>query len=218
MLKSGAPHAAVLAAAGEINAGLLVAGALEKDGITKEIFGSTARRVARRVHCPLFLFTEPVVGGTPYRRIAVSTQTDQPTARALDFTLELARRAATEEIHVLHEKNYFDRLASRYASESYEARLARPPAPPELQTFLEGFDFGRAALKIQELEDGEGIAAVEHGRRHQTDLLVYPAPSRPLTFWDRFFNHPVELVLGRLPSALLIHRCPTGQAERGPRA
>jgi nucleotide-binding universal stress UspA family protein len=211
-LRAGRPDEVVREVASTMDADLVVAGALEKEGFAKEIFGSTARRLARRVHCPILLFTEPVVTGTPYQRIAVSTHTDQPTADAITFTLELAKRARTLELHVLHEKDYYDRLAGKFAASEGQRRLATRPSL-ELTTFLESFDFGQTEVKLAELEEGEGLASVAYGKRHRIDLLVYPAPSRPLTFWDRFFNHPLELVLGNLPNALLIHRVKSAPRE-----
>ncbi|MDK2973005.1 MAG: hypothetical protein PWP23_2760 [Candidatus Sumerlaeota bacterium] len=205
LLEDRKPAEAALHAARKANADLVVAGALEKEKLTRELFGSTARQLARKMPLPVMLLTNPRPEGTAYKRLGISTQLDKPTRLAMEFTIDLARRMGTGELHLLRESSYFDRAEKRWSPVQHGGTMTSTSLL-ELQTFAESFDFGTLKLTLAELGEGEGFAAADYGRTQHLDLLVYPSPPRTLTFWDRFFNHSIELVLEHLPHALLIHR------------
>lgn len=205
VLEDRRPAEAALRAARKVDADLVVAGALEKEKLTRELFGSTARQLARKMPMPVMLLTNPRPEGTTYARLGISTQFDKPTRLAMEFTIDLARRTGTEELHLLRESSYFDRAQKRWSPVPHGGTMTSASLL-ELQTFAESFDFGALKLKLAELGEGEGFAAADYGRTQNLDLLVYPSPPRALNFWDRFFNHSIELVLEHLPHALLIHR------------
>lgn len=206
-LRPGATHEVVRDVAASIRADLVLAGALERESLWRELFGSSARRIARKVECPILLLTAPRAEGSRFQRFALMARPDDATADALAYLLPFLRPLPGAELHLLHEKDYFDRLAGRLApGGGRSAAPAMSNALLELEAFVEGFDFGDLALKVVELPEGEAIASVAYVKRHGLDLLVCPAPPRPMTLWDRFANHPLELVLGALPPALLIHR------------
>ncbi|MDZ7371535.1 MAG: universal stress protein, partial [candidate division KSB1 bacterium] len=69
MLREGNPGDELAAAAAELGADLIIAGALAKEGLFKYYLGSVARTLAREAPCSVFLLTEPTVNGHTFQRI-----------------------------------------------------------------------------------------------------------------------------------------------------
>lgn len=213
LVRPGRPDEVVRRAAEELHPQLVVAGALEREGLVEGFFGSVARRIVRKLACSVLLLSDPAPGGNPFRTIALSTQLDQASAHMLQFGLRLAAAVHAERFHVLYEPDFYDRLAGRYheaglPAQEEERRHRRAAHHLQLHAFLEPFQFPDLEVETAVLEGAEGLGAVEYARRHHADLLIYPAPTRPLHFWDRFFHHPAETVMERLPCAVLVHRDP----------
>jgi nucleotide-binding universal stress UspA family protein len=207
----GKPDKVVQDLATQLNPTLVVAGALEKEGFIEGFFGSIARRIVRRVPTSVVLLTEPEAQGNPLQRIVICTRLDDASHRMTGFALNLARRAGARQITVVHESDYFARLALRYGDATMDQRddqrrLWKNDVLHQMSSSLEAYDLSGFELSLEVLEGSEGLESVELAKAVGADLLVYPAPSRPLSFWDRFFHHPTEVVMDRLPCAVLIHR------------
>ncbi|MDX2174932.1 MAG: universal stress protein [Candidatus Sumerlaeia bacterium] len=220
-VRDAAPEDAAAEVAEEVDADLVVAGALEREGLMEGFFGSIARRIARRVPRSVLLLPAPVTGGRPFRTVVVSVAFDDASRAMVAFAAPFARRAGATELHFIYETDSYDRLAGRVrASEgpdpAEEAGLLRAAHLVELRHFIEDLDLSGIEVEVEVLEGAEGLESVDYARRVGADLLVYPAPSRPLRFWDRFLKHPTEVVLERLPCAVLVHRGP-GAPEVSPR-
>lgn len=211
VVRPGRPDEVVRRLAGELHPQLVVAGALEREGLVQGFFGSVARRIVRKVSCSALLFSAPRPEGSSFHTIALSTQLDEASVRMMRFGLFLAAGMGTRRFHVLYEPDFYDRLAGRFReaglpAQQDEARHRRAAHLLQLHAFLEPFHLSGLDVTTAVLEGAEGLEAVEYARDHRADLLIYPAPRRPLHFWDRFFHHPTETVMERLPCAVLVHR------------
>lgn len=218
-IEPGRPADVVRRVAMEHEANLIVAGALEKEGVIEGLFGSVARRIVRKAPCSVLLLTEPFPTRSQFHRMVISAQLSAAGSRMIRFALDFARRLQTHSLHVVYEPNYFENLASRYE------RKSLTPVPEDdaaygvgtlirLQSYLEEFDFAGLEVVSRILEGAEGLESVEYARGANADLLVFPAPSRPLGFWDRFFHHPTEHVLEKLPCSVLIYREMEGRGKK----
>ncbi len=211
LIREGSPHAVVAAVAEELGPDLVLAGALEREGLVEGLFGSVARRIVRSVPRSVLLITQPVREGSPFRDAVVSVAFDEASRAMLEFAIPFLRRAGVESIHFVYESDTYDRLAGRVRSaesepELDEAALLRTSLLVQLRAFVGEFDLVGIEVATVVLDGAEGLESVDYARKRDADLLVFPAPARPLRFWDRFLKHPTEVVLERLPCALLLHR------------
>lgn len=211
LIREGGPHAVVAEVAGEEQPDLVLAGALEREGLVEGLFGSVARRIVRRVPRSVLLLTHPVREGSPFRDAVVSVAFDDASRAMLEFAVPFLRRAGARSIHFVYESDTYDRIAGRVRSAESdpdfdEAALLRTSLLVQLRSFVEEFDLSGIAVETLVLDGAEGLESVDHARRVEADILVFPAPARPLRFWDRFLKHPTEVVLESLPCALLLHR------------
>ncbi len=211
IIRAGKPDRVICDVAEEMGVDLIVAGALEKEGLIQGILGSVARRIARYAPCSVLLLTEPDERSEPFQTIVASVQYDEVSSKLVEFALELARRNHTRLLHVVHEYDLYGvhMAAIEGVEDSHGAGdtiLLQTTEELRLTNFVERFDLQGLRLETACLEGREGQESVEYARRHDADLLLLPAPPRPLNIWDRFFNHPTEFILQKLPCALLLYR------------
>ncbi len=210
LIEPGRPDKVIAAMARRIGADMIVAGALEREGLIEAFAGSVARRIARNAPCSVLLITEPRPEGNRLHSIVAAVSMDSASAAMLRFVSNLARRERTEIVHIVSE---YELLGARdsmggIASEDAldHAEQCETAEMLDLKDFVAGFDTSGLKIELACLKGREGSGAVEHARITGADLLVLPAPGRRLTFWDRFFVHPTEFVLQSLPCALLLYR------------
>lgn len=212
LIRPGKPDRVICDAADEVGADLIIAGALEKEGLIQGILGSVARRIARNAQCSVLLLTELDDRPEPFQCIVASVQYDAASAQMIEFALQLVRNNHSRSLHVVHEYDILGlSMAALEASgdtqDSEQALMLKATEEIRLGSFLEQFDLQGVPLETACVEGREGQESVEYARRHNADLLLLPVPSRPLTIWDRFFNHPTEFILQKLPCALMLFRC-----------
>jgi nucleotide-binding universal stress UspA family protein len=206
-IEEGKPEAVIRDAAEALDADLVVAGSLETEGLLTGVFGSVSRRIVRTVPRSVILLTDPLPKGTKLARIVVSVPLSAEAHPVLAFALGLAKRSGAAEVHIVHG---VERLIGRRGGEDEELEFPRSPrakaAEFELGELLAGYD--RTGLQIVPavLPGAEGLETVDYAREHKADLVIFPLPARSLGFWDRFFHHPAEVILERLPCALLFFR------------
>jgi nucleotide-binding universal stress UspA family protein len=206
VIRSGDPSEVLSSEASSQGADLVVAGALEREALLTSLVGSVARRLVRRAPCPVMLL--PVGPGTdePIKTIVASIEADDISGNMLDAAARIGRALGARSFHIVREPEPAERVALRYATLA-ERDAANRRSREELSDLAASRDLSGLRVHVNYLGDAvEGIGGVEYARRVGADLLVFPAPSRPLTFWDRFFSHPTERVLDRLPCRLLVYR------------
>ncbi len=103
--------AEIVAAAEEINAGLIVMGTHGQERLTQLLLGSTTEGVARWAPCPVLAVRQPWISapsalntalGHPFPRILVAVDASEPALAALAAGLEMAHRvgAVVAVVHV----------------------------------------------------------------------------------------------------------------------
>lgn len=214
----GRPADVVRRVAKEHGANLIVAGALEKEGMLEGLFGSVARRIVRKAPCSVLLLTEPFPTQSRFHRMVISVQLTPACGRMIRFAVGFAHHLQTQSLHMVYEPNYFENMASRYEQSTPTPVPDNAPSFAvgtliRLQSYLEEFDFAGLEVVSRIIEGAEGLESVEYARGENADLLVFPAPARPLGFWDRFFHHPTEHVLEKLPCSVLFYRETEGKGK-----
>jgi nucleotide-binding universal stress UspA family protein len=99
VLADGFADDALVDAARELSADLLVTGSHGRRGLGRLLLGSTAERVVRAAHCPVLVgrgATDTADRG--YHRIVVATDFSEAAERGLDLALEVAAADATVDL------------------------------------------------------------------------------------------------------------------------
>ncbi len=209
LIRPGRADAVICRAAAEIDADLIVAGALERESAVRSLLGSTARNVARRAPCSVFLLLaggEPFV---PWGRVVARIDLDAAARELLDLSLALAGHGA--ELHLVHE----------YSLPGLEHEMHRPAAAQESMAYadhgyaearmllgnvLEPLDLTRFSVTTQCVRGRNSVEVIRYADAVSADLLVLPAPRRRMGWLDRFFGNPMESVLDTLPCSVLLFR------------
>ena len=194
----------------EVNADLVVAGALEKEGAVTYLLGSVARNLARRAPSSVLLLTSPQKESPGFRQIVVAVQYDDAAADMVRFALDFARREAASAIHIVSEYALSglrgamtDGLDMREAAQVRSS--TRAVESLRLATFLEDIDCSGVRLVTTTLEGRAGWEASQYARRIRADLMVAAAP-RHTGLLGRLFQHGIEYAFEELPCALYLYR------------
>jgi nucleotide-binding universal stress UspA family protein len=206
LLRSGDPADVLIGAAEEEQADLLVTGALETERMIQRIFGSVARKVARRATCPVLLLPLNVNIIPRLDRVVLGVRTGEDISAMLQFALKLLHSAGKSRLHIVQEADYMNRLAARYVDDD-DIEQFESMQRSMLADTLSEYDFSGVDVHVEVLDDSaEGIAIVEYARNTGADLVITQAPPRALTLRDRFITHPAESVLFSLPCGILLYR------------
>ena len=200
------PVDAVSDTAARYDAAMIVAGALEEEGMLQRIVGSVARRIARKAECPVLLLPLQVQGLPRFERVVVGARFDDDIAPVLAYVTALLRAMGVRAFTIVQEVGFVNRLTARYASDEEREEFENDQRRILLD-YLSVFDLSGFTVDVDVLEESaEGVASVDYARSVGADLLVFQAPSRSLTIWDRLFTHPAESVLSSLPCSMLLFR------------
>lgn len=206
ILRPGNPAEILLEVAEELHADLLITGALESEGMLQTLFGSVARKIARRAQCMVLLLPLNVHTVPRLDHVVMGVRSGEPVESMLNFTLRLLRSAGQSSLRIVQESDYALRLAARYLDER-EREAFDSKQRSDLADSLSVFDFSGIDLQVEVLDDSaEGVGLVEHARNNGADLVITQAPSRTLTLRDRLITHPTESVLLDLPCGILLYR------------
>ncbi|MDX9757810.1 MAG: universal stress protein [Bacteroidota bacterium] len=206
ILRSGDPADVLTGVAEQVNATLLVTGALETEGMLQRIFGSVARKIARRALCPVLLLPLSVHAIPRLDRVVLGIRAGEEFSGMLAFTLRLLRSAGQTRLHVVQEADYLNRLAARYVDEREATEFENAQRSMLADTLAE-YDLTGLDIEMDVLDDStEGIAVIEYARRIEADLVITQAPPRALTLRDRYISHPADSVLFSLPCGILLYR------------
>lgn len=217
LYRSGKPAKEILRAAHSFSADLIVAGALEKEGLFTYYAGRVARRVARQANCSVLLMPEPRSEPTRLRRWVVSVRYDDASRAMLRMLLDLSAREQPDRIDVVAEYELhgsglaLDGDLDSRAAEEFRDRVHREEQA-RLADLLAEVRFMHSGVQPVCLRGRVGYEAAQYARQIGADLLIMPAPKR-LGFWDRFIRRGVETVLESLPCAVWLYRPTIGRGE-----
>jgi nucleotide-binding universal stress UspA family protein len=211
VIRPGRVEDVICRTAGEQRDDLIVAGALEREGALQYFLGSVARRIARHAPCSVLLLSEPHLPPSPFHRIVAAVKFDDVSSRMMQLVARLASRGRTQELHVVSE---YDLSGLRLAiAEGADARgpdeqrkSIHAQETVRLAAFLHDIDLKGLRPRLEALEGKDGWEPVQYARRQQADLLFFPAPTQPPSFWAKLFQHGYEFALQSLPCALFLYR------------
>lgn len=209
-ISDGKPDAVVRREADRIGADLVLAGSLKTEGILKDLFGSVSRRIVRSSTRSVILLSEPVSTGSAFDSVVVNVPLDDAPEPLTRFAIDFCRRAGTKHLHAVYSTKYQDRLMQRYGG-SEEAAKTESLSLSRLGDLLLGYDTSGFQIVPAVLTGADGLETIEYAQAKNADLVIFPAPSRELGFWDRYFRHPTEVVMQRLPKSILFFRDPNAQ-------
>lgn len=207
---AGDPARAILRGASSWEADLLVAGALEKEGLLTYYVGSVARRIAREAKASVLLLTEPRTETHALHRIVVDTDFGLEAERALRVAADLARRLGEGRLYVVHDVLQPGLSLALASSTPEEVERSRAQILESREDLMRAF-LAQVSLRDVECETAvligrPGFATAEMAREIHADILVFPARRGRLGLLDRLFPSEVEQVLRDIPCALLLVR------------
>lgn len=204
------PDRIIIREAAQLRCDLIFAGALQEDPMLRGVVGSVARRIARHADRSVLLSTHPSSPEAFSRTMVVAVDCSEDCARMMPSLIQFARRASTETLHLVHEyQAYTTHLAGGETEGADRGGYAQTQEAAERQvlaSFLEMFDFSPLNVQTACLPGRDGSETILYAEQHRADLLVAPGPRRQLGLLDRFFGHPTETLLQRLPCSLLLYR------------
>ncbi|MEZ4267343.1 MAG: universal stress protein [Myxococcota bacterium] len=183
--RNGSASEAIVAYADEVDAGLIVMGAVGARGVRRLLTGSTAKQVGRRAHRPVLIVPSlavvpPAEQGGSFSRVLYPTDLSQASHDGLRVAAGVIERsgASLTLLHVLKLPTFIPSLPG-------EPPIALPGGTVEgLEAKLRG-ELNRAAEKLPDADvstlvevhgdAAEGIAEV--AERERVDLIVIPRHS-----------------------------------------
>ena len=213
MIRAGQPDKAVCHLAKELGADLIMAGALAHENTISSIFGSVARRIVRQADCSVFLLPHVNQEQFGFKNIAININYDGSAKSLMSWAIDLSHHFESH-VHAIHEQDY--RLRFLHSEESgneqtikkYEHECAIVE-DERLKNFLREFNWKGIVPTVVCLKSGDGGGLFQYSQAHNVDLILMPTPVKRISFWDRFFHSPLEIVLQDLPCSILFYRLNT---------
>lgn len=207
--RKGKPSEEILKACKEENIDLLVAGALQQEGLVQHYVGSIARRILRKANCSVLTLVRPSISPKSFEQIVVSADDHEGVEKTLSLACALAQREKSKWLHVAREVKLYGLTMSSadQATEEEYNRLKTKLIETEVdnvQQLLSRVDHDDLKINIKVLAGKSGFEIAQFAKRKQADLLVVPAPPKRLRLLDRIFPHDLEYVFADLPCNVLV--------------
>ncbi len=209
IIQPGRPHKVLSAVAARQGSDLIVAGALKHENSVVGIFGSVARRLVRQAACSVLLLTADASSNS-WRALGVSIDYDQTPRGLMELAITLAR-AKKIPLHVVHENDYqlrylqLEAVADQRRVDAYE-RECDALEHEQLNNYIQGFDLDGVDIYQECLLSEEGDELSNYSRKHEIDMMLVTAAKQSISWWQRFLNPPVEIILQDLPCSILFYK------------
>jgi nucleotide-binding universal stress UspA family protein len=207
--RNGKPSEQIVKACQEEKVDLLVAGALQQEGLVQHYVGSIARRILRKANCSVLTLVQPSISTKPFDNIVVSADEHAAVNDTLALACRLALKEKSKWLHVAREVKLFGLTMSSVdqVTEEEYTRLRNTLIETEVdnvQRLLSRINHEGIKINIKILAGKSGFEIAQFARRKQADLLIVPAPPQRLRLMDRIFPHDLEYVFADLPCNLLV--------------
>ena len=129
----------------------------------------------------------------------------------MEAVVAIARLHEQPLVHVVHEsQTYSNHIDDTHSFGDASWRKYRQANTAEerylLANLLERLDLEGININAISLTGMPIREVLRYAEESSANLLALNAPARRLRFLDRFFRHPIEIVLDKLPCSLLILR------------
>ncbi|MCK9280807.1 MAG: universal stress protein [Melioribacteraceae bacterium] len=205
----GEPAKVINAKCKENNVDLLIAGALEKEKMIKYYLGSVARKLMRDPYCSLFILTEPSVEPKPFKKISVQVDYSYESEILVNIAYQIALREKSTEICLIREYEVPGLAITVYDTGSTDEtekkrKVWHCEETEKMDVFISELNLTGIDVKGICLYGKEGWEANNFVKKNGSDLLIMSAPSKKLSFIDRFFQHNEEFIFKELPCSILL--------------
>jgi nucleotide-binding universal stress UspA family protein len=200
------PSTAILNALRETGAGLLIAGAMERDSQGRFFLGKVARVLVREAPCSLLLLANPCEEPPPFKRLAIIIDYSAASRHATEAAIYFAQRCGAEELHVLRVFTIFAQLLAE-PDEFIKGPDTKVLEAEEerLEEYVAGFDTGTLEVFTRCIEGTTGFAAAEFVQSIEADLLVVASQR---SAGQASFPARMEWLENVIPSNLMVIRLP----------
>ncbi len=212
ILKKGGPARKILSACEKEKVDLLVAGALQRENIVKFYFGSIARKLIRKSKCSVMILINPSLPPKPFERIVIDGTEGGDYADTIRRGIRFARLEKARFVHIFKCIKLFGlsmAIAGEEANEKEQEETRREiieEETKELKTILKDIDTKGLRVIIKVASGKPGFELRRYTERVRADLLIVKSPAHKFNIIDRIFPHDLELIIGNLPSNILIDK------------
>jgi len=187
---------------------LLVSGALRREPLQKQYFGSIARGLARNPKGPLMLVPEPQLPSKRIEKIIVSVEDINP-AHVIESGILFARRTPGCKLFFVKEsvlKSAPQSLKQYYNENEYREAYNKLITQEKdyVDQMLAPYDTTGLIITSQIVFGQSGTGLVEFARQIEADLIIDAHPDVKQGILDRLFPHDVEYILLNLPCNLML--------------
>jgi nucleotide-binding universal stress UspA family protein len=209
--QKGDPAKVILEVCGKKKVDLLIAGAIEKEGLLKYYVGSVARKIMRKSKCSVLLLSNPVSNRISFDRICINIDFSYQSECAARKAYEFALMENTKELILIRELQLPALATTVYDSgsteEAEEKRINWQKEEEEkIDLFARELNMQKIPIKKICLYGKQGWEAGNYVREINGDLLVIPLLQKKSNFFDRLFQHDQEFIFENMPCSLLIVR------------
>ena len=184
---------------------LLVAGALKKENLLQHYIGTVARKILRKANCSVLMYITPSSKPQPLKSIVVDAQESPHLKQIMDAAYAFASQDTW--IHAAHELKFLTyTMYNQYTETEYEAvrRKWIREALDKTQQLIDEASAERHKLNVKLLSGRSGFELAKFAVRKKADLLVFSAPPKRFSIFDRVFTHDQEYIFADLPSNILM--------------
>lgn len=206
VIETGNPAEALIKAAKEHGADLIIAGALAKEGLFTYYVGSVARTLARHAHCSVLLLTEPHVKQNPFDRIHCAVEYRPGAEKAVVAAAQLADALSSRNLYYTHSFVSAELTSLKSAEDTVSIRRIYRAEEEKLAAFLNALSLPYSGHQMRCLHDPDRSMALKFTRDIGADLFVIHGPTDRVSLWNRLFPHELEATLQHLPCSLLLTR------------
>lgn len=205
--REGHPADVLIKQAQEQRADLIVAGALQNEGLLRYYIGSIARTVARSAPCSVLLFHDPKEKPRPFAKIHCAVEYDDESRYTAQLAANIAYLSGASDVFYTHSFRMPEGPDQRKTKpSSQEIVKIYSDQDEHLKAFLADLELNYITLQTRTILEKHHASTLHFTRHINADLFVIPGPRHRLALWNRLFPQEIELALQNLPCSLLIAR------------
>ncbi len=212
VLKKGGPAKKILSVCEKEKVDLLVAGALQRENIVKFYFGSIARKLIRKAKCSVMILINPTVPPQPFKRIVIDGTEGGDYTDTIRNGIRFAKLEKAHFVHIFKCIKLFGlsmAIAGEEENEKEQEETRRKilaDETREIRSLLKDIDTKGLRVVIKVASGKPGFELRRYTEKVKADLLIVRSPAHKFNILDRIFPHDLELIIGDLPSNILIDK------------
>jgi hypothetical protein len=204
----GDPEEMIRGVCAELGIGLLIIGALVKEGFLNYYSGSLARALMREPPASLFILTGAATDSLDFKHACATVDFSPEGEAMIAAAYRMALKLQCGKLTLLrefllpglaitvHDSGSSDETESiRHEWEEQELK--------KIEMLITEMRLKDVPVVPAIVYGKQGYEAACYAREHRVDLLIIPAPKKRLKLLDRIFQHDQEYFFKELPCSLL---------------